>query len=400
MPRISHHHKLRFSGAHTTLLPIYSVFLLLILHSFLVAYINSSFLEGFVGENGVGIIYTVGSALSVLIFLFVSRVLHRVGNFKLTMALLLANLSAVMGMASTDLYEVAIPLSLVHVISVPLIVFNIDVFMEQEIGNNETVTGSRRGLLLTLASFVGALAPFFSSLLVDEATNSFTNVYLASAIVLIPIMLILLFFYRNFSDPEYDEIDVFAAIARFWRGVNVRNVFLAHFVLQMFFMFMVVYTPLYLTQTIGLTWAEFGIIMFFAQLAYVLLEYPIGLVADKYVGEKEMMGFGFFIMAISLSWMAFTTAASVLVWAIIMFTTRVGAAFTETTTESYFFKQTKSTDAQIISFFRVTRPLAYVVGTLIASLSLLYLPFNLLFVVVASLMIPAMFFTMNITDSK
>jgi hypothetical protein len=83
-----------------------------------------------------------------------------------------------------------------------------------------------------------------------------------------------------------------------------------------------------------------------------------------------------------------------------MFTTRVGASFVEVTTESYFFKQTKSSDAQIISFFRITRPLAYVIGTLIATMALLYLPFNLLFVVLAFLMIPAMFFTLRIEDSK
>ena len=140
--------------------------------------------------------------------------------------------------------------------------------------------------------------------------------------------------------------------------------------------------------------------MFFAQMAYVIFEYPIGIIADKYIGEKEMMGFGFLIIAISMSWMSFVTIPSVLTWSIIMFTTRVGASFVEVTTESYFFKQTKSSDAQIISFFRITRPLAYVLGALLASLSLLYLPFNLLFVVVASLMIPAMFFTINIEDTK
>ncbi len=37
---------------------------------------------------------------------------------------------------------------------------------------------------------------------------------------------------------------------------------------------------------------------------------------------------------------------------------------------------------------------------MIASLTLLYLPFNLLFVVAAALMIPAMFFTLNIEDTK
>ena len=39
--------------------------------------------------------------------------------------------------------------------------------------------------------------------------------------------------------------------------------------------------------------------MFFAQMAYVIFEYPIGILADKYIGEKEMMGVGFFVLTIS-----------------------------------------------------------------------------------------------------
>jgi len=374
--------------------------LLLIFHAFLVAYINSSFIGQFVSPAAVGTIYTVGSALSVLIFLFISRVLHKIGNFKLTFGLLCLNFIAISGMAFAESLRVAVPLFLIHLITLPITFFNIDVFMEQQIGESEESTGSKRGLLLMLASLVGALAPLASGLLVDDGTGSFFYAYLVSAITILPIVGLLLYFFKDFSDPEYDEIDLFAAIASFWQRKNIRFVFLAHFILQMFFMFMVVYVPLYLIGTIGLSWAEFGLVMFFAQLAYVLLEYPIGVIADKYIGEKEMMGFGFLVIAISSSWIAFVTESSVLTWAIILFTTRVGASFVEVTTESYFFKQTKSSDAQIISFFRITRPLSYVIGALIASLTLLYLPFNLLFIVLAFMMIPAMFFTMGIQDSK
>jgi predicted MFS family arabinose efflux permease len=399
MPRATHSVHLR-GNPKRRLVPLYTATLLLIFHAFLVAYINSSFLEQFVSPAAVGTIYTVGSALSVLIFLFISRVLHKVGNFKLTFGLLILNFLAVAGMAFAESLRVAIPLFLVHLITLPMIFFNVDVFMEEQIGNSEESTGSRRGLLLTLASFIGAIAPLVSGLLVNDVTGSFTYAYLLSAATVLPIIALLVFFFKDFSDPEYDEIDLFAAISSFWQRKNVRFVFLAHFILQMFFMFMVVYVPLYLTGTIGLSWAEFGLVMFFAQLAYVVLEYPIGVIADKYIGEKEMMGFGFLVIAISTSWIAFVTESSVLVWAVIMFTTRVGASFVEVTTESYFFKQTKSSDAQIISFFRITRPLSYVIGAVIASLTLLYLPFNLLFIVLAFLMIPAMFFTLGIEDSK
>ena len=272
--------------------------------------------------------------------------------------------------------------------------------MEEQIGNNESSTGSRRGLLLTLSSIIGAITPLIGSLLIDYADGEFTYVYLLSAGMLLPILIIIFTYFKDFSDPQYDEIDLFHAIRTFWEKLNIRNVFLVHFSLQMFFVAMVIYTPLYLTQNIGLSWAEFGIIMFFAQLAYVIFEYPIGIIADTYIGEKEMMAFGLLILIISTSWMSFVTESDVFTWAVIMFTTRVGASFVEATTESYFFKQTKSSDAQIISFFRLTRPLSYVAGALIASFALLYLPFNFIFLVFAAVMIPAMFFTMNIVDSK
>jgi MFS family permease len=400
MPRAHHNSRLSRVGREQNITPVYIAILLLVFHTFIVAYINSSFLQQFINETSVGTIYTVGSALSVLIFLFISRVLHRVGNFKLTLGLLLINMAAVAGMAFATELRVAIPLFLIHLISVPLIVFNLDVFLEERIGNNETSTGGKRGLILTLSSLIGAVSPLISSLLIDGSGGAFTYAYLLSAITLVPIIIILIFNFRNFSDPEYNEIDVFSAIRSFWEQSNIRYVFLAHFSLQMFFMAMVVYTPLYLTGHIGLTWAEFGIVMFFAQLAYVIFEYPTGLIADKYIGEKEMMCFGFLVLIISMSWMSFVATSSILIWSLIMFFTRIGASLVEVTTESYFFKKTKSSDAQVISFFRVTRPLAYVLGAMIASFTLLYVPFNLLFIVFAALLIPAMFFTMNIVDTK
>ncbi len=385
---------------NTGLVPVYLAALLLIFQTFVVAYINSSFIEQFIDTASVGTIYTLGSALTVLIFLFISRVLHRVGNFKLTLALLILNGLAVLGMAFAESFRVAIPLFLVHLITVPIIVFNLDVFMEERIGNNETATGSRRGLLLTLTSFVGALSPFLSSMLVALGGGSFMYAYVVSAITSIPIIVLLLVYFRHFSDPPYQEINIFSALRSFWIKRHIRSVLIGQFTLQLFFMAMVIYVPLYLTQTIGLSWAEFGVVMFFAQLAYVICEYPIGILADKYIGEKEMMGLGFLVLAISTTWIAFVTNDSIAVWAIIMFVTRVGASLVEVTTESYFFKQTKSTDAQIISFFRITRPLAYVIGALLASLALLYLPFNLLFIVIAIVMVPALFLTLDIVDTK
>lgn len=388
------------TAAHRSLVPIYGAMLLLIFHTFIVAYTNSSFLMQFIGTDSVGTIYTLASALTIIIFLFISHVLRRVGNFRLTVGLVVLNGLAVAGLAFADSLRTVVPLFLIHLTAVPLIVFNLDVYLEDQIGNKEDITGSRRGLLLTLTSFIGALAPLFGGLLINDETNSFALAYLVSAGALVPILILLLFFFPSFSNSPQSEIKIFEALRAFWARASIRAVFLAHFVLQMFFMVMVVYTPIYLIDIIGLNWTEFGIIMFFAQMAYVLCEYPIGVIADKYIGEKEMMGLGFLILAISVAWMSFVTIPSVVIWSMIMFVTRVGASFVEVTTESNFFKQTRSSDAQIISFFRITRPLAYIAGALGASLALLYVPFNFLYILTAALMVPALFFTLNITDSK
>ena len=85
---------------------------------------------------------------------------------------------------------------------------------------------------------------------------------------------------------------------------------------------------------------------------------------------------------------------------ILLFLTRVGASLVETTTESFFFKHTRGTDAHIISFFRITRPLSYVIGALLGSLVLLYLPFHMIFIVLALLMIPGFYFVLALNDTK
>lgn len=83
-----------------------------------------------------------------------------------------------------------------------------------------------------------------------------------------------------------------------------------------------------------------------------------------------------------------------------MFVTRVGASLVEVTTESYFFKHTRSSDAQIISFFRITRPLSYILGAVVASLSLLYLPFGLMFVTLGLLMVLGIVCAFALPDTK
>jgi predicted MFS family arabinose efflux permease len=113
-----------------------------------------------------------------------------------------------------------------------------------------------------------------------------------------------------------------------------------------------------------------------------------------------MMALGFAIIAVSTSWIIFLDSTSILAWMVTMFMTRVGASLVEATTESYFFKHTRSKDTNIIGIFRITRPLSYVGGAVLGATTLHYLPFELLFIILGLLMLPGMFFAMALNDTK
>lgn len=390
----------RRSRAHASFSVLYTALILLSLHWAVVLYVNSTYLEQFVSSEAVGVLYTVGSALTILTFLFISRVLRELGNYKLTLSFALAELLVLVGLAFAPSMRVAVPLFIIHQALVPLILFNLDVFTEDLIGNKEHKTGGKRGLILTMMSIAGAIAPLMAGGLLGSGEPRFAFVYLASAALMVPFIYVILKNFKTFKDPKYKEIKVLSTIRHFWEKENLRFVFLAHFLLQLFFAWMVVYVPLYLASVIGMTWSEIGIVLFVALMAYVFLEYPIGEIADRYTGEKEMMAIGFVVIALSTIVIGFLHTPALVPWMVTLFMTRVGASLVETTTESYFFKKTKDSDANVISFFRITRPLAYVIGALLGSFTLLYLPFGSMFVVLGLVMIAGIFFSLMLQDTK
>jgi predicted MFS family arabinose efflux permease len=245
-----------------------------------------------------------------------------------------------------------------------------------------------------------ALAALGSGFLIGGEEPQFALAYGASALLLIPFILLLIRHFKTFKDPLYPDFELITGFWQFWKKRDVRNVFFSHFTLQLFFAWMVIYTPIYLSQVIGFNWEEIGQILFVGLMAYVLFEYWVGIIADKWIGEKEMMALGFVMIAVSCSWFVFLDEASITVWMLAMFVTRIGASFVEATTESYFFKHTEGKDTNLISFFRLTRPLSIVVGALLGSIALTIVSFELLFVLLAFLMLPGLFFTMALRDTK
>ena len=378
---------------------VYLISIIFTFQSLVTAYSGSTYLEQFVAPEFVGLVFSVSSFLAIVITLLLPRVLRAIGNVATTLStmLIIMFMLTVVGLAPTP--TITILAFIIYTALFPQIYFNIDIFLETLIGEEEGSTGSKRGLILTLMSLAAFCSPIAMGYIIGDS-NNLAGVYFVSAAIGFIFIGILISKFRFFSDPEYETIRVRDLVRAAFVNKDVSTVMYTQFLLQVFYTWAIIYIPLFLATVVGFDWEAISKIIAVGLLAFVIFEYPIGLLADRYIGEKEMMALGFVILAIASASIYAMSSAGMAVWMAVMFFSRLGASLVEVTTESYFFKQVKGHDSNLISLFRLTRPLGILVGTLIASVTLFFLPFNLAFIVLAFLMVSGAFTTLRITDTK
>ncbi len=347
--------------------PVYLITFLFSFAGALSLYVNSSFLGQFLGETAIGFVFAATSIIVIALFAILPRILARFGNFKtMTGAIILQTLS---------LIALALPISptmlilafLLTQICTALIWFNFDIFLERF--SIDTKTGTTRGVFLTIANFAILLGPLTTGYILLD--GDFYKIYLLSAVILLPILLLSVLFLKTFKDPAYHIVPYMRivkniALARHPND-EIRHATIASLLLRFFYSWMVIYTPLYLYKYIGFTWSEIGMILTVMLVPFVLFEIPMGRLADTKIGEKKIMMFGFLIMSTATASLFVVTEKSIVVWALLLFTTRIGASFVEIATESYFFKHITSVDTEVLSVFRNSQVFAGVVGPLLAS---------------------------------
>ncbi|HHH12518.1 MAG TPA: MFS transporter, partial [Candidatus Moranbacteria bacterium] len=95
--------------------------------------------------------------------------------------------------------------------------------------------------------------------------------------------------------------------------------------LQFFYAIMAVYMPLYLREN-GYSWEEIGLMFTIMLLPFLLVEYWAGAAADRWWGERELLAVGAGLIVLSMFWIVSAPPQMTLVWAAVLFVSRVGAA--------------------------------------------------------------------------
>jgi MFS family permease len=380
---------------------LFSVYLLGFLFAFQTAlptYINSSFLDVYISQNLIGFIYIIANILAITCFLMVPFVLRKFGNYRTALTLIILELCVLLGLAFFTNPIWLIILFILNAAVIPLIYFSNDIFLEGFSANKET--GIIRGIYLTAVNLAWALSPVIAGLIL--ANGDYWKIYLASFFFLLPVLLILTTSLRRFHDSKYEVTHVWQTLKVIRRNKNLFNIFMADFLLFFFYSWMTIYTPLYLHKYFDFSWTQIGIIFSIMLLPFVLVQFPVGRLADKKWGEKEMLSLGFLTIAISTGVITFINSESMILWAIILFITRIGAAIIEIMCDTYFFKKVDCLDTNIISCYRMIGPTAYIIGPLLATLIFTFLNFDLKysFLILGLIMFLGLRFSLSIQDTK
>ncbi len=366
------------------------------LHYALIIYVNSSFLSQYFSQTQVSSLYIIGSIINTYLLLNISKVLQKIGIYKFAIYSIGIELLATVGMAVSNIPALIGMYFLMHLVTISLLLFGLDIFIE-DFTKDHNKTGSIRATYLTITNITIMISPAIVAVLLSG--NIYKYVYIVSAISLIP----LYFFMRRFRTVSIEpvkHIQAKATLLEYLKNKDLYNIFISQFLLQLFYAFMVVYTPLYLNQYIGFTWPEIGLIFTIMLIAFIIFELPVGELEDEKYGEKEFLTIGFVIMGLATLFLSFITAKSFWMWTTILFITRIGASFVEISADAYFFKKVSSDKTDIISFFRITKPLSFIIAPLLATLMLQFIPFQYTFIIIGAIMIIGAHYSIALTDTK
>ncbi len=382
----------------TKLKKLYIFSFIFSLHIALSAYINSTFLAQFVNENYVGLIYSVSSLLILIMLLRSSRILRNFGNKKMIIVFLIINMASLLAMVLSSNSIIITSAFILFNGTNTLSLFCIDIFIEHY-GDPKTI-GKTRGTYLTIENIAWMLAPLIAVFLITQE-GGYKTIYIIAFMMVAIMTAGLIISVRTFRDKTYEMTPLIETFKYLKTKRNMFAIVIISFLMQFFFAWMVVYTPIHLHEHIGLDWGEIGIIFTVMLAPFVFLGLPIGYIIDqKKIRKRSLLYIGFAITIISTVVISFISTPNVVLWAIVLFITRIGASIIQTTSDIYFFTHTGEEDANLLGIFRNMNPVAYIISPILATLFFLVFPFKYLFLALGLILSSGFYFIPKLARKK
>ncbi len=342
-------------------------------------YILLPYLSTFMSVTYAGLVVAGGALVACLFYPLLPHLVSRYGAQQLALVFAVLEMIVLVALAIAPSAVAAAFLVALMIALQPFLAYQLDLLLEAASAEAST-TGRVRALFLTAWNIAALLAPLLIGALLIQG-DEYNRVFLAAAGVLIPF--VVLFTARKLPKGNPPVLSRMGDTLRcIMRDRDLAAVTFGHLLLYLFFIWAPLYVPVYLHTELGIPWSELSWIFFVMLVPYVLIQYPSGVIADKFLGDKELMFGGFLLAGVSLAAVSlFTSSTPLVLIALVLVASRAGAALMESMTEIHFFRRVSERDANSISIFRGAWPLANLIAPVVGSLILIFGNYEMLFAI-------------------
>lgn len=361
----------------------------------ILAYVIADYFKESFGSTNVGVFYFISYVTALIIILNLHKIIKRLGKSTAMLLFLFFQVCSVTLLIFAQPSIVGVFLLMSFIVSSYLAWVIMDIIVEDY--SEDKKSGRIRGIHLTIWNAGILIGPFISTQILEKF--GFNGLFFVSMLISMFTFIFAMLNLHGVNHRFGQNVTISDLVKKIFTNCDVMKIYFVSLALEFFFALMVVYTSLYLLE-LGMSWSKIGIIFTVMLVPFVILGYPVGFLADKKFGEKEMIIIGLFIMVISSGSIFFITSTSIWVWSLVLFVTRIGATMVETLRDSYFYKKIDGRDVDIISFFRTTPSVAYILATSISAIVLIFFPLKSIFLIISLSGILAIFVASKLVDNK
>ena len=359
------------------------------------AYIISSYIKNATGSENVGLFYFISYILVLVVLLEFHKIIKKLGKsntFFITLGIQTISLLFLSILPPSNL---TIAFLVLYIFFGSLAFVCLDIILESFSTDHQS--GRIRGMHLMILDAGFILGPFLSTQLLER--YDFQAAFLVSLLLNILVLAIATSKLRGVNHEFKGTLSVDDIFKKIIKQKNVLRVYYISFILEFFYAIMIIYSPIYL-RGMGISWEQIGLIFTVMLIPFIIFPYPAGFIADQKFGEKELLITSLFIMGFSTITILFIDTPNILIWAIVLFVTRIGASLVQTLSDSYFYKQIDGHDVDLINFFRTSMPTAYIAAATLSFFIITFYSINHIFIILGILVLTALWPAFKLVDNK
>ena len=361
----------------------------------LLTYVMSSYFEIASGMKNVGVFYLVAYLIFLALLLNFHKLINKFGKSKVLISSIFFKIAVIVFLALYPPGKFGIILLIIYIICSNLGWVSLDIILES--CSNDSKSGRIRGKYLTIMNLGYFIGPFIST----QILKRFDYAGIFVVLLLLNLFILIVESLRTKESGCHfgAEIKLKHIFKKIIGRKNICRILYISFVLEFFYALMIIYVPIHLLS-LGLGWDRIGIIFTIMLLPFILLQYPAGVLADKKMGEKELLAGAIIIMGMSALVIYFISSVGILIWSLILFSSRIGAALVEILRDSYFYKRIDGNDVDIIDFFRTAGPLGYILASILSVIVVYFFSVKAVFILIGIVVLSALCPTLYLLDNK